>query len=214
MPDADTSPAAPVDLPVDAWLARLAARQPTPGGGAVAALAGALASAVGEMALRFSHARKGNPLEADAAIEEAVDALVLAREAFLGFCEADQRAYAAWRVAKALPADDPARDPAFAAATRESIAVPMGVIELALATLGRAIDLAPHANPWLASDLLACGDLATAAVRVGRYNVLANCGEDPALQEFRTTADAHLAEAIDRVRRLGEAVAARTGTPM
>ncbi len=42
-----TTEAADLKMPVEAWLDRLADKTPTPGGGSVAALTGALAAAVG-----------------------------------------------------------------------------------------------------------------------------------------------------------------------
>ena len=43
---------------IDAFLSATAAKQPTPGGGSVAALAGALSSAIGEMVLSYSIGKK------------------------------------------------------------------------------------------------------------------------------------------------------------
>jgi formiminotetrahydrofolate cyclodeaminase len=183
---------------IDDWLQAAGSRSTVPGGGAVAALAGALAAGMGEMATRFSHGRKNNSDEVNTRLSGAIARFESARALLLTLCEEDQAAYAAWRETKHLPDDDPARRHATAAA----LAVPQAVVATALAVLEVAIEVRPDANPWLLSDLLVCGDLATAAVRAGRYNVLANLDASADTQSARSEVDAQLDRAIRHVQAL------------
>ncbi len=190
------------NVSINDWLDRLADRTPTPGGGSVAALAGALGCAVGEMALRFSVGRKGNEAEQDDKLKAALQRLGETRPMLLRLCVEDQLAYAGWRAAKGLADDDAAKSETLEQATAASIAVPLATMAAALKVLAAATDVAAISNPWLKGDLLCCGDLAVAAVRCGRYNVLANAPADsPDVAE----ADAMLARAVELVQRLGEA---------
>src|SRR5208282_2457348 len=77
---------------IEEFLKAAGSRQPTPGGGSAAALAGALAAAMGEMVFNYSVGKKG--LEKDQA--ELMDALAeigRAREMLTELMVEDQSAY-------------------------------------------------------------------------------------------------------------------------
>src|SRR5881392_509136 len=93
------------------FLAALAAKQPTPGGGSVAALAGALAASMGEMVVNYSVNKKG--LESH--VEELKSALTQfhnARKLLLGLMAEDQTAYESLTAAKKLPGTSPEKSEA------------------------------------------------------------------------------------------------------
>ena len=195
------SEAVPMTTPLADWLSAAASRQPVPGGGSVAAVAGALAAAMGAMTLRFSQGRKANTPDDETAIESTLAEMDRGRLLLLRLAEEDQTAYAALRADK--------NDATVAAA----IAVPQAIMATALALLDAAVRAAPVANPWLLSDLQVCGDLATAAVRCGSYNVLANLGDLDAAeaQRLRGECDEQVNRAVERVNALTEAASRRRG---
>ena len=197
----------PTTTPLADWLEAAGSREATPGGGSVAAVAGALAAAMGEMTLRFSRGRKSNTPADEAAVAEAVGRLEASRRLLLRLCEEDQSAYAAWRATRDLPADHPDRRAAVEAAT----GVPRAVMAACLAVLDAANVVAGVANPWLLSDLRVCGDLATAGVRAASYNVLANLGDagEAEAVELRGECAGSVAEAVKRVRALDDAISSR-----
>src|ERR1700679_1614884 len=81
------------------FLTAAAAKQPTPGGGAVAALAGALAAAMGEMVLNYSVGKRdlaAHQPQLTAALAEFTKARQLLGELMVE----DQLAYAALSTAK------------------------------------------------------------------------------------------------------------------
>src|SRR5213080_1664714 len=88
------------------FLDATAARQPTPGGGSVTALTGALAAAMGEMVVNYSLGKKGLEAYADE-LRPVVEELTRARQLMLNLMSEDQAAYAALTAARKLPAGTP-----------------------------------------------------------------------------------------------------------
>jgi len=94
---------------IEKFLEAAAAKQPTPGGGSVAALAGALAAAMGEMVVNYSVGKKG--LEAHSVkLQSALAVFHRGREMMLGFMAEDQAAYEALTAARKLPMARPTRN--------------------------------------------------------------------------------------------------------
>ena len=81
---------------IETFLEAAAAKQPTPGGGSVAALAGALAAAMGEMVVNYSVGKKGLE-EHDEVLKSALAEFRQAREMMLDLVAEDQTAYEALR---------------------------------------------------------------------------------------------------------------------
>src|SRR4051812_34464454 len=93
---------------IGSFLSATAARQPTPGGGSVTALTGALAAALGEMVINYSLGKKD--LEAYASeLRPAQAEFVKARELLLALMIEDQTAYETLSSSRKLPADSPER---------------------------------------------------------------------------------------------------------
>ena len=86
------------------FLSAAAAKQPTPGGGAVAALAGALAAAMAEMVLNYSVAKK-DLLQFSESNKAALHELSTARQLLLDLLVEDQAAYQSYSDAKKSGAD-------------------------------------------------------------------------------------------------------------
>jgi formiminotetrahydrofolate cyclodeaminase len=196
---------------IDAFLAASAAKQPAPGGGAAAALTGALAASMGEMVVNYSIGKKG--LEAhQAELKAVLHELTRVREVMLGLMEDDQTAYAALTAAKKLPEGSPERKEQLPAALVASIRTPQAVGAAALATLDLAERVVPKVNKWLLSDLAVCVDLATATVRSAIYNVRANLPDvtDPAERSSLDWAAVQmLGKAIDTAKRVAPTIWAR-----
>lgn len=153
---------------IDQFLSATAAAQPTPGGGSVAALAGALAASLGEMVLNYSVGKK-DLAAYDAELRSSLAELTRARRLLLGFMVEDQQAYAALSAA----AKDP-QSPEFAAALAACLSVPEAVAATAVAILELCDKLADKVNPHLISDLAICADLAMTTVRASMHNIQVN----------------------------------------
>ncbi len=161
---------------IDRFLSAVAARQPTPGGGAVSALAGALAAAIGEMVLNYSAIKK-DLAEHRPQLESALAELKRARQIMAELLIEDQLAFAAMTRARKLPADAPDRQPTLDATLVACIRGPQGIAATAMAILQLSQKLVPIVNRHLLSDLAVCAELAMATVRCALYNVRVNLND-------------------------------------
>src|SRR3989440_1454445 len=208
-----------IDRSVREFSSGLAAKQPTPGGGSAAALAGALGAGLVSMVCQYTVGR-----ERYAEVEEAARR-VLARADELRVeleqaVDADVAAYGSYSQAQSMPreteADQRERHAALQAALRESTEVPLGVAERCAELLELAAEAAEIGNPFLISDAAVGAEMAAAALASAELNVRLNVGglEDNAFAgEVRTRLDAIAArvggrELVDRAER---AVAERAG---
>ncbi|HZN64799.1 MAG TPA: cyclodeaminase/cyclohydrolase family protein [Tepidisphaeraceae bacterium] len=166
---------------ISTFLDAAAAKQPSPGGGSVAALVGALAAAMGEMVVNYSVGKKG--LEAHQGdLREALDEFTRARGLLLALMVEDQNAYESLTAARKLPEGSPERQSKFPVALLASIRTPQAISATAAAVLGLCDGLVSIVNYYLLSDLAVAADLAMATVRCGVYNVRVNLADvtDPA----------------------------------
>jgi len=173
--------------PLTKYLEDAAAAQPTPGGGSVAAVAGALASTMASMAAGFTAGKeKYKDVEAD--INEALDSLAGLQARLLDLAHQDMDAYAAimaaYRLARDNDEEKADRAAAIVKVTRESLDVVEGVLEALGETLRVTRRLADIANPNLISDVGVAAELALGAAMAVRINVAVN------LAGYRDTDDA------------------------
>ena len=186
------------------FLDATAAKQPTPGGGSVTGLAGALAAAMGEMVLNYSVGKKGLEAHADE-FRAALAELHRARQVLLQLMVEDQLAYEALTAAKKLPEGSPERQSRLPAALLASIRGPQAMGATALAVLGLCDRVADAVNYYLLSDLAVSADLAMATVRCAIYNVRVNLpditdpGERQSAEAEMGQVLAHAAVLIQRV---------------
>jgi glutamate formiminotransferase/formiminotetrahydrofolate cyclodeaminase len=162
---------------VGPYLDALASSAPTPGGGSAAALAGALAAALGEMVANLTVGR-----EKFAAVEDRVQAalteLTHVRWQLTAAMAEDAAAFESYMVARRLPRTTPeeraARTAAVQAATLAAAEAPLRVARLCLALLPWLDTVAEHGNPTVVSDAGVGAILAGAAIRASAINVRVN----------------------------------------
>jgi formiminotetrahydrofolate cyclodeaminase len=189
---------------IQQFLEATAARQPAPGGGAVTALAGALAAAIGEMTLSYSVGKKG--LEAfEAELRPAQADLKQIRETLLRGMNDDQSAFNELTAARTLP--DTAADKAarVTAALNACIQVPQQMAATAVRILEISDRILNFVNPYLLSDLAVCADLAMATARCAIYNVRINVRsiKDPAMvQNIESQTSTILSKAAALIQRV------------
>lgn len=166
-----------VAMPVGEFVAVAASGEPTPGGGGIAALAGALGAAMASMAANFT---VGKPkfAEHDALMRETLAALNPLIAAMTNAVDEDARAFSAISDAYKLPKNDDgekaARKQAINAALTASMKVPLSVALNARDAAELLPALAETGNPNLLSDVEVAGIMLEAAVRAARTNVLVN----------------------------------------
>ncbi|MCP4375121.1 MAG: cyclodeaminase/cyclohydrolase family protein [bacterium] len=157
---------------VEEFITATAAKTPTPGGGSVAGVVGALGVALGQMTLNFSKGKK-SLAQHEPYYAQVQQRLETTRDTFVELVSADIAAYQAYQQANRLPDGDD-KTCAVAAATLTAIDVPRRTTQTALSLLTDMQELAGKCNKWLITDLLAAGALAVAAATLSDYNVRIN----------------------------------------
>jgi formiminotetrahydrofolate cyclodeaminase len=191
--------------PIGTFLDAAAAKQPAPGGGSVTALVGALAAAMGEMAVNYSVGKKGlEPHQAE--LKTALAELHRARQLMLSLMAEDQIAYEALTAARKLPEDSPQREQELAVALLACIRVPQAMAATAVAVIELCDRVVDKVNFYLLSDLAVCADLAMATTRCAIYNVRVNL---PDLEDLNAKSEAEetigqvLSHAAMHIQRVG-----------
>lgn len=194
------------------FLEAVAAKQPTPGGGAVASVVAALGAALGRMVVNYSIGKKSLAAH-DAPHQDALKSLTHLGERAMRLAEDDAIAYgrlnALWKLDKA----DPKRVAEFGEAVEQAIAAPHAVLHVCKEMLRLLQTLCGTTNAMLASDLAIAAILAEAGARAAAWNVRINLPslEDETMRdEFTRTVEQSLGDAASVTREI-EAACARAG---
>ncbi|HOX05234.1 MAG TPA: cyclodeaminase/cyclohydrolase family protein [Planctomycetota bacterium] len=163
--------------PLENYLAAAASGEPTPGGGSVSALAGALGASMAAMAANFTVGKKQfAAVEPEA--RELLGKVEDLRKKLQELTQKDTEAYgavsAAFKLPKAAPEEKTARKAAIAAACRGAMAVPLEALRACRETLLATRRLAEIANPNLISDVGVAALLLEAAAGGSALNVAVN----------------------------------------
>ena len=204
----DTKHAELFELPVAAFLERTASAAPTPGGGSVAALTGALASALVAMVARLTDRKKGYEQAWELSAAATASADLLAAELQAAALE-DVRAFEAYMTALRLPKgsseERQTRRAALEAATRRATAAPLAIAAACAEVLTLAERLAPVANRHAVSDIGAAAHLAAAAAGAALLTAEINLGSAPD-GEFFDQARVQAADLRSRTEKTAPAV--------
>jgi methenyltetrahydrofolate cyclohydrolase len=182
------------------FLQLLADREPAPGGGAAAALSGALAAGLVAMAARFSDAR----LPASADIARQADEL---RARAAGLADQDAAAFRTVLDAYRRPrdGDEGDRHRRIAAALDAAARVPLEIAEIAAQVAGLAEAVAAGGNPNLRGDTVAAAHLAEASARSAAALVDINVSMGSLPGELSRRAGAAVASARAAADQVGAA---------
>ena len=198
---------------LDQWLTAISSRTPTPGGGSVAAVTGAMGAGLCAMALEYTRGRKSTDEELDGVLVSVLGALADLRQRLMHQAEEDAAAYQSLRDAHALPkeGDAEARSQAIEVSLANATESPMRIVRLCRDGLEMIEGLHPRLNRHLATDAGAGASLlltgaATAALNV-RVNLKSVGDSEPA-----TSTRAELDRLLDRCRSLHETVLAWTAS--
>ncbi len=162
------------ELAPDAFIEATAAATPTPGGGSVAALAGALAAALTQMVASLTSGRKkyaNVAEEAEAIKRRAMELQGRLTEAIAEDAAAFERVMTAYR-RKDL--EEAAKNAAVEEATIGAARVPLEVAKLSLEAAKLAAEIAGIGNVNASTDAAAGALMAQAAVRAAALNVRVN----------------------------------------
>ncbi len=160
-----------------AFLDQLASSAPTPGGGSVAALCGALSAALGSMIANLTLGRE-KYRDVEPAIREALEQSEHLRAAFTQLINDDIAAYgtlsAAYRLPKATPDEQAARSAQIQQALQGATEAPLRIAEHARQALELCRTLAAIGNINVISDVGVAAITAHASLESAELNVLIN----------------------------------------
>jgi len=160
-------------LPLDQFLAALAAKQPTPGGGAAAAVGAAIGNAAASMAAAYTTRKKdvesGAAAKAEA-LQSAMDVTILLQKA-----DDDAAAYAdlqrTWKE-PSMPAEEKA------AIEARALAIPTKLVETCHKNILSIHDFLPYCNTNITSDAKVGIHTLAGAARAAYQTVLVNSPPD------------------------------------
>ncbi len=155
---------------------RVASREAAPGGGSVAALAGALGAALGQMAIRVSKEKKSCQPHAER-YADALDRLAPYTATLLELVDADAEAYGQVMTAYKLPKDSPEREQAVQDALIRATDIPSRAAGCAAEALLVLEDLRAAVHVNVASDLNVGLQMLRSSLRGAIMNVRTNLAE-------------------------------------
>ena len=193
---------------LESLLDRIAASTPTPGGGSVSAICGALSAALSRMVANLAVGKQGYEAVQSDLGEIDVRGKALQKR-FLALAEDDEKAYdgvvAAMHLPKASEAERAARKEAMQAAYKRATEVPLETIRAAVDALALAMEAAEKGNRNAITDAGVAALLAQTAVRGGALNVGINLA---AIQDdaWRSAREDELKALLHRGSALARAV--------
>jgi glutamate formiminotransferase/formiminotetrahydrofolate cyclodeaminase len=202
---------------IGAFVDALASDAATPGGGAVAALAGAAGAALISMVCRLTIGRRGFE-DVERAMREHLERAEAERSTLLELADRDtaafERVMAAFRMPKEDEAQRAERAAAIQRASEGAARVPLEVARRSAALMGTARDTIERGNANAASDGVSAAHVLHAATHAALANVSINVAglkDESVAGELRTEAGA-LAEQVDALlAEARTAFAARIG---
>jgi formiminotetrahydrofolate cyclodeaminase len=203
--------------PVEVYLDALASDAPTPGGGAVAALAGATGAALISMVCNLTIGRTGYE-EAEERMRGVLDEAEASRTALLDLADRDAAAFgsvmAAFKMPKETDAEKAVRSQAIQEGYAAAAEVPMDIGRRAAELMELAREVTEIGNASAASDGACAAQALSASVWSASYNVEINAAalKDPAkAQALRDEVSALRANAEALLDATNVAFGARLG---
>ena len=193
-----------LDGRISDFLNELSSDSPTPGGGSVAGLCGAIGGALVSMVANLTLGR-----EKYAAVQDRMADLVEKAQAmqrrYLDLAERDMEAFRAYMKALKMPRttdeERNARAASLAVAAGDATAVPLETVELSEALMKLALEALEHGNKNAASDAVAAAQIANATAQIASCNVRINL---PGIGDanFRDAAVSRMESAMGRIESL------------
>ena len=158
---------------IDSFLAELASKAPTPGGGGAAALCGAVGIALGNMVGNLTLGKKkyAEVQEDIAALNAKAESL---REDFLALIDADAEAFEPLSKAYGIPKDEPARGEVMEAALLAAVQPPLEIMRKCVKALELIAEYASKGSALAISDAGCAAAITRAACEAAALNVLVN----------------------------------------
>jgi glutamate formiminotransferase/formiminotetrahydrofolate cyclodeaminase len=166
-----------VKMKVNDFIDEVSRESPAPGGGSIAALAGALGAALSSMVSNLTANNRGSEAVDDVLNKSAEEAQNI-KNALISAIDADTDAFNAYMEARRLPSKTPEekqiKHEAEQNGLKEAILIPLKTAQYSLDAIKIAGTVIEHGNPNSISDVGVGAQVAFAGVKGGIYNVLIN----------------------------------------
>lgn len=197
-----------VDLTVKDFLDKVAGSDPVPGGGSVAALNGAIASALAAMVASLTIGKKGYETHEEL-MRHIFDIAVQSKNVFVEDIDRDSEAYdsvfACFKMPKASDEEKTARSTAIQEATKFAALIPMQVARNAYELMNIIMDVARLGNRNAVTDACVAMMAARSAVLGALMNVrinLASLKDKEFVSKLQNEADALEQHACEKEKEL------------
>ena len=196
------------DLKFTELLDAIAAKTPTPGGGAVASMTLAMATALAQMVVNYSIGKKSLASH-DALHQRTLRELQLVRFDALKLAEQDAKAYATLNELLKLKEGDPRRQRELPKAVADAIDAPMTVLRHATRSLELLHELCGKTSAMLNSDLAIAALLTDAAAQAAAWNVRINLpliADTTRANDLAAATDREVAAAAERAAQVRQSI--------
>jgi len=201
-------------LTIERFIKELASASPTPGGGSVAALAGAASAGLAAMVARLTVGKK-KYRDNWPDMENVRDAADRLQKEFVGLIDRDAEAYNLVTAAFNLPRDDEtrARDKAIQSAFREAASVPLETLRTVNRLIAPITTALEKGNPNCLTDTGVAVQLMRAAALGAAYNVRINLASI-ADHDFTDRLERETNERVERITTEAERLEARVASAL
>lgn len=166
-----------VEMKLTDFIDEVSRESPAPGGGSIAALAGALGASLSSMVSNLTANKRGSE-SIDKILNDAAEECQQIKEALVNAIDEDTNAFNAYMNARRLPnktADEKkAREEAMQAGLKQAVMVPLNTSKQSLRAIEIAEAVAKNGNPNSITDVGVGAQSAYTGVLGGIYNVLIN----------------------------------------
>ncbi|HMN16525.1 MAG TPA: glutamate formimidoyltransferase [Ignavibacteriaceae bacterium] len=202
-----------VEMKLTDFVDEVSRETPAPGGGSVAALAGALGAALSSMVANLTANKRGSSVETDKILNGAADKCQEIKNALVKAVDDDTNAYNDFMIAKRLPnktsEEKKLREEAMQNGLKHAVLVPLQTAQLSYQIIEIAEEVAKHGNPSSITDVGVGAQSAFTGVFGGVYNVLTNLKDikdDKFNADMRNTCNELKMQAKERLNKVLELV--------
>ncbi len=167
-----------VEMKLTDFVDEVSRETPAPGGGSIAALAGALGAALSSMVANLTANKRGSDIETDKILIEAADKCQEIKDMLVKAVDDDTNAFNDYMAARRLPnktvEEKKAREEAMQKGLKQAVRVPFNTAKLSYQAIQVALTVARYGNPNSITDVGVGAQSAYTGVLGGIYNVLIN----------------------------------------
>lgn len=192
-----------VEMKLADFIDEVSRESPAPGGGSIAALAGALGASLSSMVSNLTANKRGSE-DVDKILNEAAEECQQIKKALVNAIDEDTNAFNVYMNARRLPnktaEEKKAREEAMQAGLKQAVMVPLNTAKQSIRAIEIAEVVAKNGNPNSITDVGVGAQSAYTGVLGGIYNVLINLKDikdEKFVNEMRSTC----AEFKDKARK-------------